>query len=226
MRHAVSNRGPIAQSWYAIAVEKPTLLILSFTEAVRDARILKQVALFKGSFRVVTCTYGPAPLGVVEHIQVPSSEAISYMNGRMITLKLYSLVYWRTPAIVWANRTLRGRRFDVVLADDYEAVPLALSLKPKYGVHADLHEYAPSQFEHVQAWNKRIKPYREWVVRKYVSRADSWTAACQGFADKYNEVFGFLPEVVTNAAPYANLSPTPVEDPIRLVHHGGASDAR
>ncbi|MBK0417683.1 glycosyltransferase family 1 protein [Leucobacter sp. CSA1] len=182
--------------------------------------------LFKDRYRVVTCSYGPAPEGIAEHIQVPDSESISYMNGRLITLKMYRKVYWGTPAIAWAKEKLKGRAFDVILANDFEAVPLAVALGPSLGVHADLHEYSPSQFEHNPDWARRIRPYREWVCKKYVSRADSWTTVCQGLSDKYFDMFGFRSEVVTNAAPYAALAPTPVHDPIKIVHHGGASAFR
>lgn len=182
--------------------------------------------MFKNRYRVVTCSYGPAPEGVAEHIQIPDAESISYMDGRLITLKMYRRVYWGTPAIAWVKRALTGRRFDAVLANDFEAVPLAVALKPVSGVHADLHEYSPSQFEHNPDWARRIRPYREWVCRRYVSRASSWTTVCEGLSDKYFDMFGFRSEIVTNAAPYAALEPTGIHDPIKIVHHGGASPAR
>lgn len=205
---------------------RPTLLILSFSQVYRDARVLKQVRLFEDRYRVVTCSYGPAPSDRVEHVQIPDTESISYMNGRLITLKMYRAVYWGVPAIRWVSRALRGRRFDAILANDFESVGVALALKPVRGVHSDLHEYAPSQFEHLPAWARRIRPYREWVCKHYVSRAKSWTTVCQGLADKYQEMFGFRASLVTNAAPYVDLSPTPVSQPLRLVHHGGAAPAR
>ena len=207
-------------------MSKPTLLILSFPEIFRDARVLKQVDLFRDKYRVITCSRGPAPEGVAEHIRIPDSESFTYMDGRLITLKMYRAVYWRTPAVAWVKKALQGRHFDAVLADDYDAVPLALSLKPKYGVHADLHEYSPRQLEHDAAWKRRIQPYREWVIRKYVPLAKSWTTVCQGLADEYESQFGFRANIVTNAAPYADLSPRPVSEPIRLVHHGGVGAAR
>ena len=207
-------------------MSKPTLLILSFPEISRDARVLKQVGLFKDRYRVVTCSRGPAPEGVDEHIRIPDSESFTYMDGRLITLKMYRAVYWQTPAVAWVRKALAGKHFDVVLADDYDTVPLALSLKPKHGVHADLHEYSPRQMEHDSAWRRRIKPYREWVIRKYVPHAKSWTTVCQGLSDEYEKEFGFRSKIVTNAAPYADLAPQPVSDPIRLVHHGGVGVAR
>lgn len=45
-------------------------------------------------------------------------------------------------------------------------------------------------------------------------------AVSQGIADRYAKDFGAESVVVTNAARFADLAPTSVEDPIRLVHFG------
>ena len=191
------------------------MLILSFSEIINDARVLKQVNLFKDGWAVTTCGFGPAPEGVAEHLRVPDDEIWLNLDGRLITLKQY-------------RRLLRGRKhdFQVVLANEPEAVPVALGLSPGWGVHADLHEYTPSLYEQNPAWNRRIKPYFEWLVGKYVRRADSWSSPSDGVGAKYLKEFGFEPTTVANAAPHEPLSPSPVGDAIRFVHHGGAQRNR
>jgi len=47
-----------------------------------------------------------------------------------------------------------------------------------------------------------------------------------GIAERYERGFGVRCEVVTNAAPLADLAPTRVHYPIRLLHHGGAQPER
>lgn len=207
---------------------KPAMLILSFSEIVNDARVLKQVNLFKDDWAITTCGYGPAPEGVVDHLQVPENQATLDLDGRPITLKQYRLAYSLLPAVRATRSLLRGRRKDyqVVLANEPEAVPLASKLDPAWGVHADLHEYTPSLHEYDPAWDKRIKPYFEWLVRKYAAKADSWTSPSEGVGRKYFEKFGFRPVTVTNAAPATDLYPTKVKSPIRFVHHGGAQRNR
>ena len=207
-------------------MKKHSLLILSFSNITKDARVLKQVALFKDDYHVVTCSYGPKPQGSAEHIQIPDAQSYVQLDGRLITAHMYRTAYWRIPAIKWAWEHLRHRTFDVILADDFEAVPVAVRLKPVYGVHADLHEYSPSQFEDNEAWARRIRPFREWVIKRYITKADSWTTVCDGLSDKYHEMFGFRASIVTNATPYAELDPKPVTRPLRLVHHGGVNPAR
>lgn len=207
-------------------MKKPTLLILSYSRLFRDARLLKQINLFKDDYDVTTCGYGPAPAEGIEHIEIPMDQGMWNLNGRLITARLYSQVYWRLDGVRWVWNALKGRKFDVIIANDFNTVPIAVRLKPVGGVHADLHEYAPSEGENNPGWKKRIKPWREWILRKYATKAASSTTVCQGLADKYNEEFGFLPGLVKNAAPYAELEPTPPHSPLRLVHHGNASRER
>ncbi len=199
---------------------KPRLLILSFSPIVSDARVLKQIEVFRTRYAVTTCGYGTAPAGVERHIEMPRSESYQDLDGRLITLHLYRAAYWRISAVAWVKRHLRPGDYDVILANETEAVPVALWLKPAYGVHADLHEYTPRLNEEHVLWAKRIRPFHEWVCRHYVTRASSWSTVSNGLVREYEKEFGFRAELVTNAAPYTDCEPRPVSTPMRLVHSG------
>lgn len=205
---------------------KPTLLIISFSDISRDARVLKQVRQFADDYAVTTCGYGPAPAGVAEHIRIPENVRHNDLQGRLITAKLYRRAYWSLSSVRWCCGVLSVGSYDIVLANEVDAVPLALSLKPAGGVHADLHEYHSRMKEELPLWNRRIRPYVEWLCRRYVSRADSWTTVSDGIAAEYQREFGFHPIVVTNATPYRDLDPTRAHVPLRFVHSGAALRAR
>lgn len=199
---------------------RPTMLILSYSPIARDARLLKQVTRFTQAYDVTTCGYGPAPDGVVEHIQIPDDQRYNDLDGKLITLKRYRQAYWRLSAVTWSRAALKGRRFDVAIANDVEAIPVAVKLKPRHGVLADLHEYSPRLHDDNPAWFERITPWFEWVVRRYVTRADAWSTVSRGIVEEYEKNFGFHAELVTNAAPYHDYRPGPVGEPIRIVHSG------
>src|SRR5690606_32302142 len=88
------------------------------------------------------------------------------------------------------------------------------------GVHADLHESFPRLHEEHEAWTRRISPYQSWLCRSSLPRCAAVTTVSQRIAQEYTEQFGVDVGVVTNASPWTDLSPTPVGDPIRLVHSG------
>lgn len=201
-------------------MSRPSLLILSFSDIRGDARVLKQVREFASEYDVTTCGYGDAPDGVVEHLRIPS-DAPSWRFDRVaLVLRRFERAYRGNRAVVEAERLLAGRAFDVVLANDLDTVPLAIGLRPRGGVHADLHEYTPRQRYEDLRWRVFFAPLMAWLVRTYVRRADSVTTVGEGVAAEYERVFGVRAGVATNAAPYVAAAPTPVGEPIRLVHSG------
>lgn len=201
------------------------LLILSYSPIHSDARVLKQVALFRDRYDVTTCGYGPAPAGVVDHVEIPAGLLAWRLDRRLVVARRYREAL-RTQEV---NAHLVGRlprdHFDVVLADDLDSVPLALTLRPRGGVHADLHEYGPKQKD---SWRFRVfvAPYLRWVVRNFANRAASVSTVGQGLADEYRREFGLEASVVTNATPFHDLKPSEVHEPLALVHSGAALPER
>jgi hypothetical protein len=198
---------------------RPRVLVLSFSPVADDARVLKQVRHLAGEFDVVTCGYGPPPPGVTAHVRVPD-ELQNRLDGRLITLRAYRAAYRAQAGVRWVRANLAPGTADVVLANDLDAVPLALALRPRAGVHADLHEYFPRLHEEHAAWMRRISPYQAWLCRTVLPRCRAVTTVSHRIAQEYAEQFGVEVGVVTNAAPYADLPPRPVGSPLRLVHSG------
>jgi len=210
----------------ARAESRPRLLILSFSRIVSDARLLKQIALFRDDYDLTTCGYGPAPAGVTEHIEIPSDLEVWRYPRLLVMLRQYRRAYWTNPAVAAARAALEGRMFDVVIANDVDTVGIALSLQPRGGVHADLHEYAPRMREDLLRVRVFVHPFIDWMCRTFVARAQSWTTVGDGIAAEYRRRFGFEPGVVTNAAPYIDAEPSPAHEPLRLVHSGAAQEHR
>ena len=202
--------------------QRPSLLIIALSTLVADARVLRQIRLFADRYAVTTVGYGPAPDGVVEHIRVPDEVISWHLDRRLVVLRRYQAAYDTAPVIRQLTPRLEPGRWDVVLANDVDTVPLAVSLRPRGGVHADLHEYASRQNEESLRWRWFVAPYRRWLVRTWVTRAASVTTVGAILAQEYRREFGIEAGVVPNAAPYADRSPTPVGDPLRLVHSGAA----
>lgn len=208
------------------------LLILCFSNIGKDARVLKQLAAFAEDYEVTTCGFGTQPHPAVRHLNMePQGGRFTVALQPLVVavlqrLRLYRLQYWLDPHVRRARKVLRGRAFDIVLANDIETVPLALSIAAPRRVHADLHEYFPGLHDDSAAWNRLRKPYFEWLIRHYALRAASATTVGKGIADAYRENYGLSCEVATNASPLSDLSPTPVTSTIRLVHSGIAQPGR
>lgn len=204
---------------------RPSLLIMSFSPLRSDARVLKQIALFTPQYDVTTVGYGEAPEGVVDHVRIPDELVYWRYPRPLVAARLFAQAYWRNPVVGHLAALLPKGGYDVVLADDVDTVPLALTLRARKGVHADLHEYAPKMKEDLPRWRMFVAPLMRWMCAAAVTKADSVTTVGQGIADEYRREFGIDAQVVTNASPFAELAPQPCADPIRLVHAGqGRSD--
>jgi hypothetical protein len=199
------------------------LLILSFPDISADARVLKQVRYFAERYEVTTYGYGPCPDARVVHIELDPSSGIRRWRRRDLVLRRFHAMYDSQPAVRRARADLSPLEpFDVILANDIDTVPIALELAPLGGVHADIHEYAPRQNEEILIWRIFEAPYMRWLCRRLLPRVASMTTVGAGIAAEYRRVFGVDAEVVTNAAPYAELPVRPVDSPIRLVHSGAS----
>ncbi|MFE4227732.1 glycosyltransferase family 1 protein [Arthrobacter sp. NPDC056886] len=204
----------------------PRLLIISFSPIRSDPRVLKQVGLFSGKYHVITCGYGAAPDGVDEHFAL-SPDAIGWPSDKIGLLgRRYRRAYDQIPAVQQARKLLAGISVDVVLANDLNTLPLAVQLEPKYGVHSDLHEFAPKEKEADLKWRLFVAPYMRWLCRTYLPRARSLTTVASGIAAQYNLDFGVDVDVVTNAAPFTEGAPRPVGGTIRLIHNGAGQRYR
>ena len=212
MRHVIDTR--------------PRLLILSYSQLFRDARLLRQINLFSTEYAVTTCGYGPAPEGVVAHHEIPSDITARQLDRKLLVARRYQQAFDSLPITQYVRGLFGTGDFDVILANDVDTVPIAVALQPVGGVHADLHEYATRQQEELWKFRWFIAPYLAHLIRKHVRRADSVTTVGAKLAQQYEEEFGVKCGVVLNAPHRADLPVHPVGDPIRLVHAGGATPAR
>lgn len=212
------------------------MLIVCFSDLSGDARVLKQIRAFAGLYQLTTCGFGPTPDPRVEHIRLDPDAPVDGRFGRLLLPRIdaalsragvFAWTYRRIPYVREAMRRLRGRRFDVALADDVDAIAPALRAAGRRRVHADLHEYFPGLHDgDATELARRQTAYLSYLVRRYATRAASVTTVAAGIAAAYTEVFGIHCRVVTNATPRADLAPRPTGLPIRLVHSGNAQPSR
>lgn len=197
---------------------RPRLLILSFSSIRSDPRVLKEVELFKGKYRVSTCGYGEGPDGVEEHFALPADSRGWPSDKVGLVSRRFGRVYDGLTAVQSARKILPAGAFDVILANDLNTLPLALELKPTLGVHADLHEFAPKEKDDDLKWRLFVAPYMRWLCRRYLGSATSVTTVSAGIAARYTKDYRVPCGVVTNAAPFSDREPRPVGPRIRMIH--------
>lgn len=201
-----------------------TLTIVAFSTLARDPRVQRQIDRFAQQYEVTTVGFGPSPHPAVQHIELPEDTRAWPSSKKYLLPRRFAHAYWDMSAVRAARAALRDHvgRADIVLANDVNTLPLALWLAPRQGIHADLHEYAPREKEHVRLWRWFIAPYQRWICRTCLPLVDSVTTVSPGLAAEYEQEFGVVAEVVTNAAAYEDRAPRPTGERIRLLHTGVA----
>lgn len=209
---------------------KPRILILSFSAIRSDPRVMRQVRLLEGKAHLTVAGYGKAPDANCEFVEIVRGPATAMQRGiwsAKLLLRAFESYVWRRPEVVSALRALSDRQFDLVIANDVAALPLALRVAGDAPVLCDAHEYSPKEFDDSVLWRVLFGRYQDHLCRTYLPRAAAVTTVCTGIAEAYSENYGVAPDVVLNAPAYQDIRPSPaLPGKVRMIHHGAAIRAR
>jgi hypothetical protein len=191
---------------------------------------MRQVRLLEGRAHLTVAGYGAAPAADCEFIEIVRGPATGIQRGiwaAKLLVRAFESYVWKRPEVQDGLRVLAGRRFDLVIANDVAALPLALKVAGGAPVLADAHEYSPKEFDDRLLWRLLFGPYQHYLCRTYLPRASAVTTVCEGISNAYRDNYGVLPEVVLNASAFQDIRPSPaVPGRVRMIHHGAALRAR
>jgi hypothetical protein len=206
----------------------PSALVISFSHLAADPRVTRQIDWLAEEYEVTAAGLSDPGRPGVRFIPVSPAAGSRSLRGVRLLARRHERVYWDTAGPAFA--ALAGERPDLIVANDLDALPLAVRLADTAGaaVVYDAHEFAPREFDDSWKWRLLRGPYATTLTRRYVPRAAAVTTVGEAIAAAFADLTGVRPTVVTNAPAYhPDLSPSPVApDRVRLVHHGAAIPAR
>ncbi|HWU45210.1 MAG TPA: hypothetical protein VN133_00445 [Humibacter sp.] len=210
--------------------DRPRILSISFSEFVSDARVLRQLGVLADYGDVTTIGYGPKPPDASEHLQLvgePASLPQTPAGVLMLALHLHRKAELAAPANVAALALLADKRFDLVVANEARALPLAHAVAHGAPVWGDMHEWAPEERTQILSWRLLVAPLMRSICARYLPRTEAVSTVNGSIAAMYQEQFGCEVRVVRNAIALQDLAPSPVTgDRVRLVHSGSAVPGR
>jgi glycosyltransferase involved in cell wall biosynthesis len=205
-------------------------LILSFTSIPRDPRVLRQLDFLKADWELTTCG-----LGKVNEIQgfvldtATATLRRRWLTGWRVATNQHDIRYWEDPLVKRAKSLLAGKKYDLIIANDIETLPLALFLGDGCSAKVlfDSHEYAPKEWEDQWRWRLLHQRYKTYLFEKYVPLANGCLTVSPGIAAAISPFCQLEPEVITNSPAWHPLEPSAVDpDNIRLIWHGVANRSR
>ena len=211
-------------------------LVVSFSDIGRDARVLRQIDVLAEAYDVTVVGFGSVDDARVEMatLRDPRQSRGPLQRGLVKTVDAVRLIlrrfrsaYYARPGVREAQRILADRQFDVVVANDVDALPVVCDTNNGAPIVLDAHEYSPRQHDDRPLWRLLRQPEIMWICRQHLEHIDESLTVGDAIAAKWRSEFGLRPSVQRNAPPYVALRPSPV-DPnlIRLIHHGGALPGR
>lgn len=208
------------------------------------SRVLRQIQTLGVKYPVHVIAYGlqqpinalpVASLQMVGSLSDPKMKralmtAFFLSVGRLFPHWGYEHWYWNRPGHRKALEILNNLDVDLILANNWWSMPVALQYKRERPskIVLDLHEYALDEFTD-RGWMKFFyQPMIEYQFQRYLSGADATVVVNSSVAHRYHREFGINPIVVMNAPKLDERvfwKPTSPNE-IKLVHHGFASPER
>jgi len=209
---------------------KEKILIISLTNQDSDPRIIRQVNFLKDEFDIYCCGVSNSFIFREKFIRVNLRNNTAFSKIIIETLKLFRLYNSAESFVLSSKLKLEASanylQFDLIIANDFDTLALALKKFNSNKVIADFHEYAPAEFEDKLYWKYVHKNFVVHQCRKYFPVIDAISTVCKSIADEYEKEFDRKPVVITNAASYADLKPAPGREKVRMIHHGAAISSR
>jgi hypothetical protein len=208
------------------------LLILSFSHLHTDPRVNRQIRFLSSRHNLTTLGLSAAQIPDIHSLITaitPKNNLQKLQAAATLLSQNYEYYYWNQPHIQHSYQQLHTLKFDLIIANDIDALPLALKIANGAKIIFDAHEYAPREFEDRLTFRLLFQNYKTYLCQTYIPQIDRMITVCQSIADTYEQDTGVKPTVITNAPDYEDLQPQLLnaETPkIRLVHHGGAMKSR
>lgn len=207
------------------------ILIITFSHVDDDPRVRRQIEALRRQYAVTVAGRSGSGIQGVEAIHmVPRRKGLlqKVLGAFMLKTGRFDMYYRGLPDVKDILGKLKGRQFDLILANDVETLPLALKISKGAKILLDAHEYAPNEFEDRWMWSFFARDYTtSYLCREHLPRVHSMVTVCESIADEYARNFGIpKPQVVLNAPRLQDLKPRACVEPIRLIHHGKAIPSR
>lgn len=207
---------------------KKKILIISFSNLLNDPRVRRQVFALYQEYDLTVLGYNGTNIDGVNDIVIKkdSWNVKKRLLQRFYFLtKQYLKAYNLLSVVKEARSKLQTLDFDLIIANDIEAVPLAKELKKALII--DLHEYAPKQFENDFWWRFYFSGFKDYLCKNFLFKEETVLTVSEGLKKEYDKNYETNCEIITNATVLSGIEPSSVDkDRIRIIHHGIVSESR
>ena len=210
--------------------EPPSAAVVCFSPLHRDARVQRQIRALASICRVTAMAFTDPGIAGIRFVDLGSGQLTmpqKAVKACRLKARRFEAVYRSHEPVRRAAAALKDHDFALIVANDIDTLPLALTHRRQAKVLFDAHEYAPREHEDWFLWRFFIQRYKEYLCKTRIPQVDAMLTVGPAIAEEYTREFGVRPSVVLNA-PHYEATPCAPHDGglIRMVHLGGAIHAR
>jgi len=198
-------------------VEKPRALVILLSAITFDSRVIRQIDSLRETYSVSVISSGRIGREGLNHIKVRAPR-FNILFGWSLLFGWNWLYYWNPfSQPFWFLLKIGRSEFDLVVANDAYAMPLALKVRGNPFLVADLHEFHPGE----NPVGSIRQKFKHWLVSTFMPQMSQTVTIGKDVSKLYSTHYKIAPKVVENRSSFAQLIPSPVDSNcIRLVHHG------
>jgi hypothetical protein len=206
------------------------VLVLVFSNLKHDARVMRQVNWIRKRFRLTVVCFDADEMPDVTLVKI-SQTKLTLTRKAMLAFALvtrqYGLAFGLFHNYEFLMESLGKQKFDLIVANDIDTLPLAFKIGGDTPIIFDAHEYAPRHFENNRTWKLFFQNFYVHLCKRYIPQTAGMLTVGSGLAKEYETNFGVKPEIITNATRYVSIAPVETKtDKIRLIHHGIINPSR
>lgn len=205
-----------------------------------DSRVLRHAALLAGAgYDVRIFAQAPLPDAAPTPVTVlpgPGSDwrvrlgiVVRQAPATLVPASADAL-YWASTIKLAARRELLNYRPDLVIANDWRALPVAFATRRSGGARIiyDSHEFAPEEFSDSWRWRALARRHVIRVEDRYIGKADAVITVSPGIAEALAERYK-LPErpiVISNTPAWQATAFRSTASPVTVLYHGAVVPRR
>lgn len=204
-----------------------------------DSRVLRHAALLvSAGYDVRILAQAPLPSSLPASVSVipgPGSDN-RVRFGMVFRQAPASLIpasaasfFWLSKSKMSARRDLLRFRPDLVIANDWRALPIAFAAKQRHGARIlyDSHEFASEEFSDSWRWRWLARRHVVEIEQRFIREADAVITVSAGIADALAKRYDLpRPTVISNTPAWQGISFRPTEDLITVLYHGAVVPRR
>ena len=148
------------------------VLVLVLSNLKHDARVRRQIFAIKDNYKTtVVCFGGDASPDYDLKVIKPTNLTFfrKAVASIFLLLRFHSIAHRILHDYSGVIKTFPDPRFDLIIANDVETLPLAFQFPGKPKVIFNAHEYAPRHFEDKKMWRIFFSGFQYLALQKIYS---------------------------------------------------------